>query len=170
MLTINKDLMTSQEAARMASSWTARLPGRLLRRSRSAPPTEPQLATVYRASVEQCFVLPDFNEELPLYVLDLGGTILVLFGQWLFDPNVTVLSDQICKSWNWRESFFSAFTIRWSETTGTVFELKVENESYVRAQYLPSNIKFTTLKECQAVRGQLRTLASDLQKAGMIEP
>jgi len=32
-----------------------------------------QVVDVYQVSVEKCFVPPDFNEELPLYVLDVGG-------------------------------------------------------------------------------------------------
>ena len=50
---------------------------------------------VYQASVLQCFIPEDFNEELPLYLLDLGGMILVLFGQWMYDPHTLVARKEV---------------------------------------------------------------------------
>ena len=67
---------------------------------------------VIRCSVVQCFIPTDFNEEPPLYVLDLGGMLLILFGQWLYDPNVMTAPDDIFEAWSYDKTFFSNFSLR----------------------------------------------------------
>jgi hypothetical protein len=125
---------------------------------------------VYQASVLKCFIPSDFNEEHPLYILDLDGIILVLFGQWIFDPHILVTSEEVFEAWNCNRAFFGTFSLRCLTTPGLVLRLTVEDAAFVEAQRLPSLLRFKQLRECQFVIGNEATLVRDLERGGLIEP
>ncbi|MDD4892025.1 MAG: hypothetical protein PHU85_19055 [Phycisphaerae bacterium] len=101
---------------------------------------------VCSVSVEECYILPRFDEERPLYLLDVGGLILILFGQWLYDPTIVDVPEQVLDRWQCSANFFRKFTIRWSEVMGVVFHLTVEDDSFIAAQ--PLAVEFNKLREC----------------------
>jgi len=161
--------MTAEELARLES---AERPGwfrRIFRHSRLANAVAPgeRFIDEYQATIETCFVLADFNEEVPLYVLDLGGVILLLFGQWLFDPHVVVASERILEVWAHERCFFADFTIRFSPETGMVFKLTVDSDRFAAAQVLTMERAFKRLRECEVIAGGAGTLTRDLQSAGL---
>jgi hypothetical protein len=123
---------------------------------------------VYDVSVLRCFIPPDFSEELPLYLLDLGGMILVLFGQWVFDPHTLIAQRDIFDAWNSNKSFFSNFSMRCHRSSGTVLQLTVGGSEFVEARRMPSAVRFKHLREYQLVTGNGATLITDLEKAGLI--
>jgi hypothetical protein len=123
----------------------------------------------YQISVEKCFIPINFNEELPLYLLDLGEEILILFGQWLFDPHTTVMSADIFESWKCEQGFFTSFSMRCSLTNGNVFEMSVREALFTKTQRLNQPLKFQYLHEMQLIRGSGKTLVADLQSAGLIQ-
>lgn len=128
----------------------------------------PGLVDVYGASVEKCFMPATYNEELPLYLLDLGGLIMILFGEWMFDPNTLIAPADVFEMWHSEEAFFARFTLRCS-ADGNVFRLAVEGNSFMQAQRLPANLRFKRLRECLVFDGNGATLVDDLRKAGIAE-
>jgi hypothetical protein len=131
---------------------------------------EEQFVEVCEISVEKCFVLLDFNEEHPLYFLDVGGMILILFGQWLFDPNTLVAPDDVFDRWVCDENFFAQFSLRFSSDQGVAFELKVESPALVPAERLSHPVRFKSLRECQLIAGSSQSLVRDLEDAQVIHP
>ena len=124
---------------------------------------------VYRVSVEKCFIPLDFNEELPLYLLDVGGALLLLFGQWLFDPHTLVAPKQAFESWTCDQNFFANFSMRCSREHGTVFEMRVEGCSLIQAERLRFPLTFRRLSEWQMLAGHGDTLVHDLQNAHVVD-
>ena len=124
---------------------------------------------VHRVSVEQCFVQAEFNDELPLYILDVGTEILVLFGQWLYDPHTLAATETTFKAWENSASFFQKFTLRCSAETGIVLRLEVEDSGYVGAALLPPGLRFKQLRECQLVSKSHDALLVDLERAGIVD-
>src|SRR5439155_5884027 len=98
---------------------------RILRRRRHATEADERLVHIYTASVEQCFLPLDFNDELPLYFLDVGGFALSLFGQWLYDPHVSKIPASVFNKWDCERAFFSSFSLRCSAKTGVVLRFEV---------------------------------------------
>jgi hypothetical protein len=131
---------------------------------------EEQFVEVCEISVEKCFVLLDFNEEHPLYLLDVGGMILILFGQWLFDPHTLIAPPEVFDNWVCEENFFANFSLRYANERGAVLELKVESPALVAAERLSNRIRFKSLRECQIIAGHSQSLIRDLQNAQMIHP
>ena len=123
---------------------------------------------IYRLLVWRCFIPSDFNEGLPLYILDLGGAILVLFGQWLFDPHTLVSPAGAFEKWTCEQNFFSDFSIRCSMQDDLVLELRVGSCSFVAAEQLQSPVSFNRLREYQLIAGRSEALLSDLSSAGLI--
>jgi hypothetical protein len=112
----------------------------------------------------------ELNEELPLYILDLGGTLLVLFGQWLYDPHTLIVSEDSFERWVCDQNFFGKFSMRCSEPHGVVFQVKVEEVSFVQAERLTVPIWFKHLRQYVFFPGHGETLIRDLERADLIEP
>ena len=131
---------------------------------------EEQFVDACDISVEKCFLPLDFNEEHPLYFLDVGGMILILFGQWLFDPNTLVAPPDVFDRWVCEESFFAEFSLRFASDQGVAFELKVESPALVPAERLRHPVRFKSLRECQLIAGSSQSLVHDLANAQVIHP
>lgn len=146
--------------------------GKSFRPSNCRKLSEPgkHLLNVYDVSVEKCFRLPDFNEELPLYILDVGGTLLILFGQWLYDPNIVLVLEESFERWDVENSFFKSFTIRWSPQTGDVYQFNASDASFIEANRLTASLSFKYLRECMAIPGRADTLIEDMRRAGVVAP
>jgi hypothetical protein len=130
---------------------------------------EERTVDVYQVSVFQCFIPKDFNEELPLYLLDLGGMLLVLFGQWVYDPYTLVARKELFDVWNCDGAFFRNFSLRCLADRGKVFQLVVRGTDFVAAQRITPVLNFKRLSECQLIVGHGATLIHDLAKGGLIE-
>lgn len=128
-----------------------------------------RLVDVYQASVEKCFVPASVNEEHPLFLLDVGGLIMILFGEWLYDPCTLIAPKSVFENWDGEDVFFGKFVLRCAPVDGTVLRLTVEDDSFIRAQRLPPNLRFRRLRECLVVEGSGVTLIDDLRKAGIAE-
>jgi hypothetical protein len=161
------DEITRMRGLRRRGNWIRNI-FRRHRDGEQRDPREDQL-DVYHVAVERCFVPDGFSDEMPLYVLALGDVILILFGQWMYDPHVVIASNQACDKWSRADAFFKNFSLRWSAQDGVVFELKLNDESFVPCERLPSSLSFTIAKECQAICGRGETVMDDLEKAGLIE-
>ena len=122
-------------------------------------------------TVKRCFFLPDPNEEFPLYILQIqDGTILVLFGQWLFDPHTLIAPERTFEQWKETESFFADFSLKYDEETGGVFELRVKGDSFIRAEHLQGPLRFTHLRECEFIKRTGKDLIHALQDGGLLQP
>ena len=129
---------------------------------------EEQLVDACDISVEKCFLPLDFNEEHPVYLLDVGGMILILFGQWLFDPHTLVAPPDVFDRWVCEENFFASFSLRYAGEEGLALELKVEPPALVPAERLRHAIRFKSLRECQLIAGSSQSLVRDLANAQVI--
>jgi len=139
-----------------------------VRSNRSLENARQEFVSVSRVSVEHCYILPDFSDEYPLYLLALGDTVLILFGQWLYDPNSAAVPDALFEAWQPEESFFRDFSVRFCPDSGVVFRFSVDGDSLVAAERLQVGIRFTRLRGCQLVRGSGGTLIRDLEAAGLV--
>lgn len=129
----------------------------------------PEGVVVCEVSAEKCFVAQGFNDELPLYIFDEREYILILFGQWLYDPHVLTVSDQIFDRWDNEHEFFSTFTLRFSKDMGVALELEIYGQSFTKTEYLPFEPKFRKLLECQLIHKTEGSLIIDLRNAGVVE-
>ena len=105
-----------------------------------------------------------------LFILDVGGMILILFGQWLYDPNTLVAPDDVFDRWVCEESFFAQFSLRFASDQGVAFELKVESPALVPAERLRHPVQFKSLRECRLIAGSSQSLVRDLENAQVIHP
>jgi len=160
----------AEERARVERTKGRRFFVKLFRKADAPTDKQQMVVDVYQASVEECFIPQDFNEELPLYLLDLGGMVLVLFGQWMFDPHTLVAPKDVFEKWNCERAFFRNFSLRCLAEGGTVFELSVSGTEFVETHRLASPVRFRRLRECEFVVGHSATLSHDLEKAGLIDP
>jgi hypothetical protein len=171
MLERSQDRMKEEEIGRLRRlnrpNWISRLAGRA--KPDSVPDASQHFLEAYRVSVDRCVISSNFSEELPLYFLDAGGEILVLFGQWMYDPHISKVPKQIFESWDCDKTFFANFGIKYHPRSGVVFEFKVEKSSFVTAERDSHRMTFKRLNECQLIRGRADTLIHDLQGAGLIE-
>jgi hypothetical protein len=169
MIEQNREPLKAGEAARLDRIENRSLLRRVFRKPNDGSESGQQLVDTYRVSVEKCFIPVDFNEELPLYLLDLGGTLLILFGQWLFDPHTSIVPTDIFERWVCGENFFTRFSLRCSGKYGVVFEFRVEDSSFIRVEQLSCPLRFRRLREYQLLAGHGETLIRDLQNANLIE-
>jgi hypothetical protein len=169
MIEHHHESLTTKEAARLDRFENRGLLGRIFRKADTGPGGSQKFLDSYQVSAEKCFVPADFNEELPLYLLDLGGTILVLFGQWLFDPHTSVVPADVFEKWDCERNFFKNFSLRCFSEHGIVFEFRVEDPSFIRVEHLSYSFRFRHLREYQLLAGHAETLFSDLQNANVIE-
>lgn len=170
MLDRSQEAMTGLEIARMdqrlRGNWfTEFLKREVVTRNNVLNP----LTEVYHVVVEKCFIPDDFNDELPLYLLQAGDIILILFGQWLYDPHILFAPDGAFQCWDSDGLFFKHFTIRWSTDSGIVFNFVVRDKSFIKSVCLPNGLRFTALRECQVISGHGETIIDDLRKANLIE-
>jgi len=145
------------------------LENRFLVKASSPNRAKPDFIDVYQVSVKNCFIPLDFNEELPLYLLDVGDKILILFGQWLYDPHMLIVPDSIFENWDNNGSFFGKFSLSCSVMRGIVLSLTVEGSSYIPAQRLSHRLKFKKLHELQLINRSGQTLIDDLRGSGIVE-
>lgn len=127
-------------------------------------------ADVYRVSVEKCFVPLKINEEIPLYFLDVGGSIMICCGEWLFDPHTLRARETVFEAWDGGLQFFANFTVRCDPVRGSVYAFYVEGGDFVPAQRLPCELKFNHLLECMVIPSAGGSLIEDLRLAGIAEP
>jgi hypothetical protein len=171
MLRYSQYRMDNQEIARAEHRRRRYWTGTFLRRTKHEQVDDVRwsLLDVYEVSVASCFIPSDFSEEMPLYILDTAGAIMILYGQWIYDPHVMICSKAVFDSWHCERAFFVAFNIRCSEESGEVFQLSVQNSAFVETRRLSSRLQFKKLRECQVIPGVGETLVTDLEKAGLIE-
>jgi hypothetical protein len=167
MLRHSQEPITAQETERLKRTTRSSF-SKTFGQSDTQHDKEQRSVDVYQASVLQCFIPAGFNEELPLYFLDLGGMILVLFGQWMYDPHTLVARKEVFEAWNCERAFFGNFSLRCLADSGKVLQLVVGGTDFVEAQRLPTAICFKRLNECQLVAGQAATLIHDWAKGGLI--
>jgi len=147
------DQMTTDEVGRFEKlsrpSWLERMLGR--KRIGEQADYTAKLVQVLEVSVEKCFVpKKTFDEENPLFILRIAeGKALVLFGQWLYDPNIMAVSDRTFEAWKGQESFFSSFTLRRAVKSGTALKLHVHGNAFTPAEHLDLNTFFSELRETQ---------------------
>jgi len=170
MITKKLEPLTFREAERLArrGQWTI---AGLFGRGKSKPINHPenQQAVIYSVTVEKCFVVIMPRDEFTIYFLDVGGSILVLFGEWLFDPHTTVVSEGVFSKWECQKEFYSRFSLRGFAETRTVFELVVEGEDFIPAQVLKQDVRFKRLREFELIPGSGETLMQSLRAAGIAE-
>jgi len=173
MLERTRQPMTAEEAARLRGGWLSALIRWMKREKDIFSSPEEKFVDCYRISVSHCFILAEFDETMPLYLLDPGdGMILILFGQWMYDPNTLEAPEETFAAWG-NQSFFRCFSLRRFSGEGrvgegTVFRLEVEGTEFVEAQKLPP-LKFKWLAESVLFRGTAATLIQDMERAGLIE-
>ncbi|HVT88897.1 MAG TPA: hypothetical protein VHD56_08605 [Tepidisphaeraceae bacterium] len=160
--------MTNEEVARIKRIQRRSWIDKILGRKRKELGRSQWLAEVYRITVERCFIPMESNEESPLYLLDVGGALLILFGPWLNDPHVLKVQHSTINKWDCEHSFFTNFTIRCDDQTGIVFELSVETEIFIEAQCITTPLRFKQLRESQLVVGGSETLVHDLENVGIL--
>ena len=165
----SQESITAEEQSRFENSKHKSLFPILARNIKHPDAEQEGFVDVYQASVVKCFVPLDFNEELPLYFLDLGGMILVLFGQWMFDPHTLIAAEDVFDTWKCERTFFQSFSLRCLGARGKVFQLGVKGNCLVEAERLSCVPRFKQLRECQLVAGHSLTLIDDLRSAGIIE-
>jgi hypothetical protein len=166
----SQDRHTPEERARLNRTKCRPVLNRIFDKTDGRSGKEAMFVDAYEIVVEKCFILSDFNEELPLYLLDLGGLILVLFGQWMFDSYTLVTPEGIFQEWDCQRNFFRSFSLRCSPEHGIVFRLSVGGTELVEAHQLPFMVRFKQLRECQFFARHWEAFIQDLDKAGMIEP
>ena len=169
MLTRSQQPMTDDEVVRITRYQPRNWISRLLVRRQGKLSEIHATVEVDQVSVEQCFIQACFNEELPLYILDAGNFVIVLFGQWLYDPHVLLSNESTFETWDSRNEFFARFSLKRSIHTGIVFELKINDCSFIKAERLPDDLSFRTLKECQVILRGKGSVVDDLRKAGVVE-
>jgi len=111
--------------------------------SELAQPASQKTVDVYSVVVERCFIPPEFNEEHPLYILDVGETLLILFGPRLYDPHTLLVPAQVFDTWIPDKNFFADFSMRCYGEGGVVFEAKIEGDCFVRAEQLDFRFKIS---------------------------
>ena len=147
-------------------NWISALLGRA--KHENVHDTQWPLLDVYEVSVINCFIPLDFNEELPLYILDTGKAVMILFGQWLYDPSVMNCSKVIFDNWDCERAFFADFDIRCSAKSGEAFQFSVQKSTFIEARRLSDRLQFKSLRECQVIPRGSETLLVDLEKTGLI--
>jgi hypothetical protein len=162
--------ITDDERQRLEIARRRFVLNKLFRKAKAHTHKEEKFVDVYQVSAERCFIPADLNEEVPLYFLDLGGMVLILFGPWMLDPHALIASAGICEEWNCEKMFFRTFSLRCLASEGTVFQLSVESADFLAAEPLPAALRFKRLRECELIHGQSTTLLRDLESAGIIEP
>lgn len=138
--------------------------------SNQAKKTAARAIISQQIAVQKCFILMDFNEEYPLYILDVGQELLVVFGQWIFDPHTLITSTATFKAWHCDQAFFAQFALTYNQDTGQVFKLTTENASFIQAQRFSHPLRFKRLSECQFIKKQSSDLKRNLQDAGLLLP
>jgi hypothetical protein len=161
--------MKTEEAARLSGAGRGLIRELLGREEPEADQAAvPRFVDAYEVSAERCLIPVNFNEEMPLYFLDLGGTVLVLAGQWVFDPHTLIVPQATFDDWKCDETFFARFCLRGSAEHGRVLELRVQGASFVQAERLSHPLRFTHLSEFQLLPRRAETIVDDLRKAGLL--
>jgi hypothetical protein len=125
----------------------------------------------YDVTVESCIVPANYNETIPVYFLDLGGTILTLGGQWIAD--VPEMPDEHFEKWaeSAAASFFARqFTLRGHSKLGLVFSLRVSEPCLIPTRPTQVPLQFNRLRRFEIFDGSADTLIQDLQRVGLAEP
>lgn len=123
----------------------------------------------YRVSVKKCLVPEGLGEEHPMFFLDVGqNTIVILYGECLYDPNVIEVSEALFESWRSSEEFYSKFSLRRAPASGVVFRLRPEGSSFVPAVTLPGKLRFLRMQESLVIPGNSEMLLKALEQAGII--
>jgi len=142
---------------------------RLFSRSSEGAASDQLMMDVCDVSDATCFIPNTFNEELPLYIVHAENQIIVFYGQWLYDPNISLMPSELFEKWDSCNLFFSNFSIHFSTHSGNVFKFKVNNNNLIRATRIHENLKFLRIRECQIIPGHKDTLIVDMRNSGLIE-
>jgi hypothetical protein len=124
--------------------------------------------TLRLISVKECFIPLDFNEELPLYFLDIGKFILVLFGQWFSDPHTLIASKEMFTGWSDQTFFTQVFSLDFNKKSGKVSKLEIKDTGFIQAQRLHYPIKLRRLSECELIQKHSEDIIQNLRNAGLI--
>ena len=127
------------------------------------------IADVYRViKVDKCYIPEKFNEELPLYFLDIGSLTVVLFGQWLYDPHTADIPEDVFEEWDCENEFFDSFTLWRDQNGGKVLKLSVSGRTFAPSQKikLPTHLK--RMQESEVIEGNNADLIRTLECAGLM--
>lgn len=172
MLRISHEPMTNEEANEIRQIRHCRT-GWFDKIFRRYPQQDDQIRSgivdVYDVTVDECFVYDPGNDFL-VYFLDVGGAILILFGQWLFDPHIVIAPvDTFDSWWNSDREFFKQFTMRCWTDPQVVLKLTVDTALMIPAQPVSDRLKFNRLHEWELIPGHGPTLLQDLRNAGIAD-
>lgn len=168
MLRITREPITTEEALEIGYR-TTKWFDRLFRRQRQTnDQIRSALLDVYDVAVDECFVYDSGNDFL-VYFFDVGGAILILFGQWLFDPHVVIAPSDTLENWDCEREFFAKFSMRCWADPKIVLKLSVDGDRTVPAQPLRNRLKFNRLHEWELIPGHGATLLQDLRNAGVAD-
>ncbi|HWB60630.1 MAG TPA: hypothetical protein VG733_14140 [Chthoniobacteraceae bacterium] len=121
--------------------------------------------TANRCFVPEKKIIAGFD----LYLLDVDGMILLLFGEWMFDPYALIVDEESFERWDPKEAFFKNFTVRYLAENGNVLNLRVHDGSLIKAEPLPCILDSDGVCECRLFPGSATTVLDDMAKAGLIE-
>lgn len=160
--------MTNEEAARVNKRRSFFI-NRLFSSSPEVLPDDQLMMDVCDVSDVTCFIPDKFNEELPLFILNAENHLIIFYGQWLYDPNISLISSELFEKWDSCNLFFSNFSIQFSTHSGNVFKFKVNNNDLIKTTRINENLKFLRIRECQIIPGHKDTLIVDMRSSGLIE-
>jgi len=123
----------------------------------------------YTVSVDSCVVPINQNPDHPVYFLDVGGKIMILFGQWLSHPAIATVWDEPGFDWNIEECFLEDFKLSVHAESAMVLELASATSNFVPLQPSKAPVRFTRLREFEMIDGGAQTLIEDLRRAGIAQ-
>jgi len=144
--------------------------GRLLFRSNRFPRAvlDTMQADVLVCSVRQAWIPTEATEEIPMYVLDTGERVLCLTGEWLYDPNTTVCSEELHDRWDMDAEFFRAIELRAILAEGVVLRMRPLEAEFLPVEKLPP-VKWKQLRDCELAGSSLNGVLAGLSEARLIE-
>ena len=169
MYTWHREFMTDEDRSRFSAMRKASLLSKL-KRLFIASKDDGNVGSVdvYEIFVEECSIFRDFSDELPLYILDIGDRYVILFGQWLYDPFVIEVGDEVFDGWDSAGSFFETFTIRFLTESGQVLRLTPKGAVFSPTKKLSFPVKFKRLGECQVMDKKDSDILKSLRAADLI--
>ena len=119
-------------------------------------------------TVEQAFKTKAFNEVYPQFGLRIGQDVLVLSGQWLYQPSINQTPESCFKKWEVNTRFPLSVMVRIAPISGIALTFRALDERTIPLSILPVSVPLRLADEARVYSLEQGDVMTTLLETGLI--
>jgi len=129
---------------------------------------EARIADQLEGAVGQAFKTKAFSEVTPQYVIQIGQSVLVLSGQWIYDSTLNQTEESRFEKWDVGSQFPAAIFVRIARNSGMALAFRATDERTIPLGVLPASGSLRFADEARVYPLEQDDVVKTLRRAGLI--